>query len=153
MSAWQRLLVALTVGGAALIASCGKSEGGSTVAAAPQPEPGATAVGDVPLGDVAGAARSTLAVQIPNPYANNPQAVQQGHDLFIKMNCAGCHGYDAKGAMGPDLTDGYWRYGGVPRVDLQLDLSGAPAGNAGVEPGAPSAGNLEARGLHPVARR
>ena len=58
--------------------------------------------------------RARSLTSIPNPYHDNPQAVQQGHDLFIQMNCAGCHGYGAKGGMGPNLTDGYWRYGGVP---------------------------------------
>jgi cytochrome c oxidase cbb3-type subunit 3 len=138
MSARQRrLLVALTVGCAALVASCGKSDGGSSAGAAPQPEPGATAVGDVPLGDVAGAAQSTLATQFPNPYANDPQAVQQGHDLFIKMNCAGCHGYDAKGGMGPNLTDGYWRYGGVPASIFNSIYQGRPQGMPAWNPALP----------------
>ena len=40
--------------------------------------------------------------------------LQEGKKLFAQMNCAGCHGYDAKGDMGPDLTDTAWRYGGTP---------------------------------------
>ena len=137
MSAWRRrLLVALTVACATLVASCGKSDGGST-AVAPQSEPGPTAVGDIPLGDVVGAARSTLATQFPNPYANDPQAVQQGHDLFIKMNCAGCHGYGAKGAMGPNLTDGYWRYGGVPASIFNSIYQGRPQGMPAWNPALP----------------
>jgi cytochrome c oxidase cbb3-type subunit 3 len=131
-------LVALAIfGTATLLASCGKSSGGSTAEAPPQPEPGANAVGAVPLGDVAGAAQSTLATQFPNPYAQDPQAVQQGQDLFVKMNCAGCHGYGAKGAMGPNLTDGYWRYGGVPASIFNSIYQGRPQGMPAWNPALP----------------
>ena len=133
----RRLAAMAILGSAALVASCGRSGGGSTVASPTQPEPGATAVGDVPLGDVAGAAQSTLAAQFPNPYGNDPQAVQQGHDLFIKMNCAGCHGYGAKGAIGPNLTDGYWRYGGVPASIFNSIYQGRPQGMPAWNPALP----------------
>ena len=91
----------------------------------------------MPLGDVAGAAQSTLAAQFPNPYGNDPQAVQQGHDLFVQMNCAGCHGYGAKGAMGPNLTDGYWRYGGVPASIFKSIYQGRPQGMPAWNPALP----------------
>lgn len=133
----RRLLALAAIGCAALVTSCGKSSGGSTAATAPQPQPGAGVLGDVPLGDVAGAAQSNLAAQIPNPYANDPQAVQQGHDLFVKMNCAGCHGYGAKGAMGPNLTDGYWRYGGVPASIFNSIYQGRPQGMPAWNPALP----------------
>jgi cytochrome c oxidase cbb3-type subunit 3 len=121
----------------ALVAACDKSRGGSTVAAPPQPEPGVDALISVPLGDVAGAAQSTLAAQFPNPYANDPQAVQQGKELFVKMNCAGCHGYGATGNMGPNLTDGYWRYGGVPASIFNSIYQGRPQGMPAWNPALP----------------
>jgi cytochrome c oxidase cbb3-type subunit 3 len=133
----RRLAALAIVCGAALVASCERSSGGSTAAAPPQPEAGAAALGDVPLGDVAGAAQSTLAAQFPNPYANDPQAVQQGKELFVKMNCAGCHGYGAKGAMGPNLTDGYWRYGGVPASIFNSIYQGRPQGMPAWNPALP----------------
>ncbi len=134
----RRLPIALAlVGGAALVASCGKSSGGSTAESQPLTEPSPSAVADIPLGDVAGAVHSTLATRIPNPYAQDPQAVQQGHDLFIKMNCAGCHGYGAKGGMGPDLTDGYWRYGGVPASIFNSIYQGRPQGMPAWSPALP----------------
>lgn len=35
--------------------------------------------------------------------------VKQGHDLFLGAGlCLACHGVDAKGAIGPDLTDTVW---------------------------------------------
>ncbi|MEO7010614.1 MAG: c-type cytochrome [Caldimonas sp.] len=114
--------VALALGG------CGPSHGGSTASAPPRDQPGMDAIHAVPLGDVAGGAESNAAADLPNPYAGNPQAVQQGHDLFIKMNCAGCHGYKAKGGMGPNLTDGYWRYGGVPVSVFKSIYEGRPQG-------------------------
>jgi cytochrome c oxidase cbb3-type subunit 3 len=44
------------------------------------------------------------------------------------MNCAGCHGYTAEGAMGPDLTDTYWRYGGTPAEIYKSIYEGRPQG-------------------------
>jgi mono/diheme cytochrome c family protein len=67
------------------------------------------------MGHIAGVTDSAArARSIPNPYEDNPQAIAAGKSLYIKMNCAGCHAYNAKGNMGPDLTDTYWRYGGLP---------------------------------------
>lgn len=43
--------------------------------------------------------------------AKNGQAMGIGERLFA-INCAGCHGSDAKGSKGfPNLTDGDWLYG------------------------------------------
>ena len=90
--------------GAARVAAAAM-QGGSTAEPPPQPEPGIEAIGDVPLGDVAGAAQSTLGDAVSESVRKQSAGRAAGHDLFIKMNCAGCHGYDAKGAMGPNLTD------------------------------------------------
>jgi cytochrome c oxidase cbb3-type subunit 3 len=137
MNAGQLRRLFVLISGSVFFASCEKSTGGSTAESQALPEPGPSAVADVPLGDVAGAAQSTLATQIPNPYAQDPQAVQQGHDLFIKMNCAGCHGYGAKGGMGPNLTDGYWRYGGVPASIFNSIYQGRPQGMPAWNPALP----------------
>lgn len=46
--------------------------------------------------------------------AKNPSAQSLGHSIFLN-NCAGCHGADAKGAIGfPNLTDNDWLFGGEP---------------------------------------
>jgi cytochrome c oxidase cbb3-type subunit III len=110
------------------LAACGRSEGGSTTGPAAHPAPSMEAIAAVPLGDIAGAGESSLALSVANPYNGNAQAVQEGRDLFVKMNCAGCHGYDAKGAMGPNLTDRYWRYGGVPVSVFKSIYEGRPQG-------------------------
>lgn len=82
----------------------------------------------LPLGDVVGQADSTPPADTANPASSDPNAVAEGHKLFISMNCAGCHGYDAKGGMGPNLTDTYWRYGGTPAQIYQSIASGRPKG-------------------------
>jgi cytochrome c oxidase cbb3-type subunit 3 len=82
----------------------------------------------VPLGDLAGGRRDTLASGIANPHAGDPQAIERGKKLFSAMNCAGCHGYDLKGAMGPNLTDTYWLYGGTPVMIYKSIYEGRPQG-------------------------
>ena len=82
----------------------------------------------VAIGDIAGALNNTLDATITNPYANDMAAIKEGHDLFIGMNCAACHGYDLKGGMGPDLTDTYWRYGGAPADIYKSIFEGRPEG-------------------------
>jgi cytochrome c oxidase cbb3-type subunit 3 len=91
----------------------------------------------VPLGDLAGAPESKLGAAIPNPYGNNAQAAQQGHELFVRMNCAGCHGYGAVGGMGPNLGDTYWRYGGSPVAIFKSIYEGRPQGMPAWNPALP----------------
>jgi cytochrome c oxidase cbb3-type subunit 3 len=90
--------------------------------------PADTLIAAVPLGDLAGATPNLLATTITNPYANNKGAVEEGQQLFAQMNCVGCHGYTAKGGMGPDLTDHYWRYGGSPAQIYSSIYEGRPQG-------------------------
>jgi cytochrome c oxidase cbb3-type subunit III len=47
-----------------------------------------------------------------NPFAGDPTAVTSGKQLFNAMHCDGCHGAGGAGAVGPNLADGRWRYGG-----------------------------------------
>jgi cytochrome c oxidase cbb3-type subunit III len=47
-------------------------------------------------------------------YDNNANAIGQGQQLFMQMNCVGCHSHGG-GGMGPPLMDDEWRYGG--RID------------------------------------
>ena len=86
------------------------------------------ALARVALGDIAGVGNNTLATHIANPYAGDAAAEREGRDLFVGMNCAGCHGYDLKGGMGPDLTDTYWRYGGSPADVYKSIFEGRPGG-------------------------
>jgi cytochrome c oxidase cbb3-type subunit III len=47
-------------------------------------------------------------------YDNNAPAISQGQQLYMTMNCVGCH-FHGGGGMGPPLMDDQWRYGG--RID------------------------------------
>ncbi|HZP87613.1 MAG TPA: c-type cytochrome [Burkholderiales bacterium] len=82
----------------------------------------------VPLGDIAGIAITRLPETISNPYAGQADAIKQGQMLFVRMNCASCHGYDASGGMGPSLRDTFWRYGGTPVDIYKSILEGRPQG-------------------------
>jgi cytochrome c oxidase cbb3-type subunit 3 len=63
-----------------------------------------------------------------NPFQDNADAAAAGKVLFRKMNCAGCHGYDLTGGMGPDLTDASWLYGGKPGEIFHTISEGTPRG-------------------------
>lgn len=113
----------------ALVCLLSACDGGST----PPPAnnlPSPNAVAAVPLGQPAGLVDTppASALSTANPYAGNPQAVESGKALYGKMNCAGCHTYTGKGNMGPDLTDTYWRYGGLPIQIYQSIHDGRPQG-------------------------
>ena len=70
---------------------------------------------NMPVGSLAGAAQVGAPIDsYDNPLAKDKSAAADGKKLFRTMNCASCHGYGAGGGMGPDLTDGSWRYGGTP---------------------------------------
>jgi len=82
----------------------------------------------VAIGDIAGAGNNTAETNVKSPYWGDMAAIKEGHDLFVNMNCAACHGYDLKGGMGPDLTDTYWRYGGSPADIYKSIFEGRPQG-------------------------
>jgi cytochrome c oxidase cbb3-type subunit 3 len=128
---------AILIATALMTAACGRSEGDSTTASPTVASPSMEAIAAVPLGDLSGAAESKLGAAISNPYGENPQAAQQGHELFIRMNCAGCHAYDATGGMGPNLSDTYWRYGGSPAGIFKSIYEGRPQGMPAWNPALP----------------
>ena len=53
---------------------------------------------------LAHAAGSAQGQRLSNPLKSNAEAVRRG-SLFYRARCAGCHGLDAKGVSGPDLTN------------------------------------------------
>lgn len=121
------------------LCACSHSEGGSTAQVPASGLPAGGEIASVPMGHVAGLMDSAaLARSIANPFTGNAQAIAQGNALYIKMNCAGCHAYNAKGNMGPDLTDTYWRYGGLPAQIYQSihdgRAQGMPAWGAALPP-------------------
>jgi len=110
-----------------VLAACHPSEGGST-AITPTGLPSEGLIARVPLSDFAGIASTTLGSTVANPYEGQQQAIAEGKNLYVKLNCAGCHLYNGKGSMGPDLTDSYWRYGGTPANIYKSIFEGRPHG-------------------------
>ena len=47
-------------------------------------------------------------------YDGNAYSIAKGQQLYVWMNCVGCHAHGG-GGMGPPLMDDEWRYGG--RID------------------------------------
>jgi cytochrome c oxidase cbb3-type subunit III len=70
------------------------------------------------------AALAAGGVQTRNPRDGDPAAVQAGGALF-RERCADCHGADARGGRGPDLTRPWTTEGSDQRV-FQTIKSGVP---------------------------
>jgi cytochrome c oxidase cbb3-type subunit III len=59
-----------------------------------------------------------------NPLDGNRQAISNGAAMF-RNRCAGCHGPDAHGFLGPDLT-GFWSAGGTDGRMFDIVRRGVP---------------------------
>src|SRR5213594_2358150 len=59
-----------------------------------------------------------------NPLEGNAQAISNGAAMF-RTRCAGCHGPDARGYLGPDLT-GFWEAGGTDDRMFDIVRRGVP---------------------------
>lgn len=101
----------LLLGAAAVLAAAGCRSGDSSDLAAVSATPSnLVAVGPVP-------GPNPPSPPATNPYAGDPAALQAGRELFVAMNCSGCHGGHAGGGMGPSLRDVDWIYG---KEDAQI---------------------------------
>ena len=80
-----------------------------------------------------------------NPLEGNAQAVANGGAMF-RNRCAGCHGPDARGFLGPDLT-GVWETGSTDDRLFSIVRLGVP----GTEmPGAPDVQRVPDRDIWQV---
>jgi len=70
----------------------------------------------------------TPAPAIRNPLAGDESALAEGRRLFVWYNCAGCHGMEGGGGMGPPLADDDWIYGSAPNNVFQSIVQGRPNG-------------------------
>lgn len=102
MSSASSLLVTFAIAAALAGAACDRPPGDMAPSSAP-PTLNAT-VGPVPGPGEPGPNPT-------NPYASDRAAMGQGHQLFVRMNCSGCHGDHGGGGMGPSLRDVDWIYG------------------------------------------
>ncbi len=65
--------------------------------------------------------------EMKNPYEGMPEAIEQGREIF-QEKCSACHGPDAKGSIGPNLTDDEWKYGWSDREVFISISNGRPNG-------------------------
>jgi cytochrome c oxidase cbb3-type subunit 3 len=66
--------------------------------------------------------------EIKNPYSGNVYAISEGRRLFVWYHCAGCHGGEGGGAIGPPLRDKFWIYGGASDNIFASIMQGRPNG-------------------------
>jgi cytochrome c oxidase cbb3-type subunit 3 len=79
-------------------------------------------------GNYPGNSTAGLNVNLPNPLANDPDAVQRGMKDFDAFNCSGCHAANAGGGMGPSLSNSTWVYRSSPGNIYLTIIQGRPAG-------------------------
>lgn len=60
-----------------------------------------------------------------NPLQGNPTVLKQGQNIY-RGRCAVCHGIDAKGFRGSDLTTGDWVHGGTDAQIFKTIRAGVP---------------------------
>ena len=65
---------------------------------------------------------------LSNPHQADKAVAAAGANLFTAMNCDGCHGPEGSGAVGPNLGDGRWRYGGADAEVFSSIYYGRPKG-------------------------
>ncbi|MCB1137970.1 MAG: c-type cytochrome [Leptospiraceae bacterium] len=65
----------------------------------------------------------TLTEEGANPLRGDAAAIEAGKGHF-QAKCAACHGSDAKGRNGPDLTDGQWLHGNNDAAIFELVMGG-----------------------------
>lgn len=70
----------------------------------------------------------TANVAARNPYDGDAQALATGAQLYVAMNCGGCHGPAGGGGIGPPFVDDEWIYGSDPENVVQSVLQGRPNG-------------------------
>jgi cytochrome c oxidase cbb3-type subunit III len=66
--------------------------------------------------------------KIENPFDGNVHALQEGRQLYLWFNCAGCHGAIGGGAIGPPLRDKDWIYGSDSLHIYRSIVEGRPNG-------------------------
>lgn len=76
-------------------------------------------------GWLASAAAGPHAQTDTNPLAGNAAAIAQGKNIY-RGRCGVCHGVDAKGYRGSDLTTGDWVHGGSDAQIFKTISTGVP---------------------------
>ena len=92
--------------------------------ASPPPPAAPVAPEPAPAPSVSSAAASA-AKAAPAPDWITPDRIAAGTEIFASM-CAPCHGAEAQGIIGPNLTDSAWIHGGKPASVLRSIRNGWP---------------------------
>lgn len=66
--------------------------------------------------------------RVSSPYQGNAWGIGEGKRLYSAYNCAGCHGMNGGGAIGPPLIDDKWIYGAMPDQIYATISQGRPDG-------------------------
>jgi cytochrome c oxidase cbb3-type subunit 3 len=107
------------------VAACQDRSGGGE---ASTPEGlGAGGVAAVPVSTLLPGPPTDVA-QVKNPFAGDERAIATGKRLFLWYNCAGCHGAQGGGGIGPPFIDADWIYGGGPGQIYLSIVQGRPNG-------------------------
>jgi len=87
----------------------------------------AVAIGLLALVPLAGVAFQAQEREQPrdNPLQGNATAIKQGQNIY-RGRCGVCHGIDAKGYRGSDLTTGDWVHGGTDPQIFKTIRTGVP---------------------------
>ena len=64
--------------------------------------------------------------ELKNPFAGDAAAAAEGKRLFLKTGCYACHGHEAEGAVGPDLTDDEWIFKPTDSMIFNTIAKGRP---------------------------
>ncbi len=54
---------------------------------------------------------STPKGELRNPYPNSRSVAEEGHKLYMSLDCSSCHGGGGGGGMAAPLTNPIWIYG------------------------------------------
>jgi mono/diheme cytochrome c family protein len=59
-----------------------------------------------------------------NPYPLEPRWVDMGRGVYTRFSCPMCHGPNARGGAGPDLTDAQWIFQPSDRMLFEVIRNG-----------------------------
>jgi len=65
--------------------------------------------------------------EIGRAYADDPEQIALGRQMYVAFNCVGCH-FNGGGGMGPPLMDDQWIYGGSVENIAASIIQGRPNG-------------------------
>lgn len=120
-SQFLTLLLAAAVSSGAFI---GASAAADEPAPAPAGDAAAAGAGGAPMKPIDRVLSSEKGT-LKNPYTDDPEAIKEGHKIYMGLSCNGCHGGGGGGGMCPPLTNETWVYGGDDDTLFRLIVLGS----------------------------